>query len=78
MEFTFYVHEKVTVWRSCKHVIDAANKTHAVSKMKDLFKEDDTTFLESSEYLLETTSFPIERELFDDNDKLLKKEICSN
>lgn len=76
MEFTFCINEKVTIWRRCEHVIDAANKRHAVSKMKDIFKEDSTDTLESSEYLIETASSPIERELFDDNDKLLTKESC--
>lgn len=68
--YTFYIDEKVTIWRRTRYEVEANNYEEALGKMtmevsSPSYNEDEG-FIDS-EFLLETEEFPIERELCDVN-----------
>jgi len=68
--YTFFIDEKVTIWRRNRYEVDANSYEEALGKMtievSNPTYDDEVGFIDS-EFLLETEEFPNKRELCDTN-----------
>jgi len=68
--YTFYIDEKVTIWRRNRYEVDANSYEEALGMMtievSSPTYDDEAGFIDS-EFLLETEEFPNKRELCDNH-----------